>query len=443
MSRTKEKELAQLTDRILTAHRSLVEHENGTPSRVRALHIEAMDAFLRLGFPGARSEAWKYTPVSRWLSDDLTFATGTGATTVGLSDWLAGVSGFIAVSVDGRFRPDLSRLPEGSSGLVVTSLSEAMATHTDVVSNHLGKYAGHEDEVFAALNTAFVKNGLFVHVKEGATLDRPLFITDLPSEGARLLRQPRNLFVFEDNTRASVVEWYDRAEADEGMDNALSEISIGAGADIHHCHVFDRGAKARLVNAMYAYQRRDSRFTTNHVTLTGSLVRHNLNFLPDDEGCETHLFGLMAARDDMHVDIHSFVDHAKPLSVSNELYKCILDGRSTGVFNGKVLVRQDAQQINAYQSNRSILLSDDARMFSKPELEIYADDVKCSHGATTGRLDAEAIFYLRSRGLCAEDARLLLLQSFAAEVINQIEVKAVSEEIMRRLSLRLRAGESV
>jgi Fe-S cluster assembly protein SufD len=191
--------------------------------------------------------------------------------------------------------------------------------------------------------------------------------------------------------------------------------------------VQDLGDVATEVYNLQVYQERDSRFTTHTVTLSGALIRNNLSFLPYAENCETHLFGLFMGRGRMHVDNHTLVDHARPNCFSNELYKGILEDESTGVFNGKVYVRQDAQKTNAYQSNKSIVLSDRANMYSKPELEIYADDVKCSHGATTGQIDPEALFYLRARGLSERLATALLLQAFAKDVVDNIRIAPLRE----------------
>ncbi len=433
MNRTSKLPPSHFADRVLSAHGLMIQNENGDVASFKGLHASAIQSFEQLGFPSRRSEAWKYTPVTKWLTDDLEFERPDGLGPVDLPDWLRTIDGYVAVSTDGVFRPELSRLPTDDSAALVMGLSEAVVAHGDLVMKHLGAYAPHKAEVFPALNTAFVKNGLFVLIRSGQTLDKPLFVTDIPTGSRALLRQPRNLYIAESLSSGMIIEYMDKADGCSGFENSVTEIVVGSGARVKHGHVFDRGEDSSLVNSTYVYQDKDSYFSTNHVTLTGSLVRHNLNFLPDAEGCETHLLGLVAARGHMHVDIHSFVDHAKPNAFSNELYKCILDEHSTGVFNGKVMVRQDAQLINAYQSNRCILLSEDARMYSKPELEIYADDVKCSHGATTGQLDDDAIFYLRSRGLREQDARLLLLQSFAAEVLDEIGVAEIAERLMDRL----------
>ena len=217
----------------------------------------------------------------------------------------------------------------------------------------------------------------------------------------------------------------------------MTECVVGPGARVEHYHIQDEGQGAARVSTLHTYQQGGSYFATLTATLSGTMVRNNLNFLPDAEHCETHLFGLYLGQDQMHVDTHTLIDHARPNCQSNELYKGILDGRSTGVFNGKVLVRPDAQKTNAYQSSKSVVLTETARMFAKPELEIYADDVKCSHGATTGRLDEEALFYLQSRGLRIHQARALLLQAFARDVIEHVHIEPLRAYLDEVIANRL------
>ncbi len=428
----------RLEKKIIAAHAALGNKLNGSLDSVRTLRLNGFDAFVKLGFPEVKAEAWKYTPVRKWLDHTLDLVhkdvDETDADESGkVPEWLKRSDGFLAVSVNGVFQAHLSRLPDADSGVIVSSLADAIKKHAGVIEAHLGSHDRHESDVFTALNTAFINSGLFVLIPEGTALEKTLYITDVLTGDHAAFRQPRNLIVAEGAASGRIVEWYGESEAASGIENAVMEICVGPAATLNHCHVFDRGPRASLINALYVYQHKDSYISTNHISFTGSLIRHTLNFLPDAEGCETHLNGLVVAHDDMHVDVHSFVDHAKPNSVSNELYKYILDDDAVGVFNGKVMVRQDAQLTNAYQSNRSVLLSDRAHMYSKPELEIYADDVKCSHGATTGQLDDEAIFYLRSRGLTEKDARLMLLEAFAAEVIQTITIEPLREKLMVRL----------
>jgi len=432
----------RLEETIIAAHAALGNKLNGLPSPVRTLRGAGIDAFEKLGFPSVKSEKWKYTPVLKWLDQSVQIVVSETAESVtaestDVPEWLMNSSDYLAVLVNGVLQLHLSRLPDAESGIIVSNLSDAIEKQAGAIEAHLGTYAHHEGDVFTALNTAFLKEGLFVLLPKGSELKKTLYITDILRGDHSTLRQPRNLIVVEEAASGSIVEWYPESETGPCTENSVTEIYVGPAARLNHCHVFDRGPRSLLINAFHVYQQKDSYIATNHISLSGSLIRHNLSFLPDAEGCETHLNGLVIAYDDMHVDIHSLVDHARPNSFSNELYKCILDDDSVGVFNGKVLVRQDAQLTNAYQSNQAILLSARAHMYSKPELEIYADDVKCSHGATTGQLDDEAIFYLRSRGLSEKDARLMLLEAFAAEVVQKIDIESVRDRLMLRLRFLL------
>jgi Fe-S cluster assembly protein SufD len=217
---------------------------------------------------------------------------------------------------------------------------------------------------------------------------------------------------------------------------------VADGASIDHVLIYERSQQSTFVNGLHVYQEGSSHYATNTITLGGGMVRNNLHFLPDGEECETHLNGLYIARGSMHVDNHTFVDHAKPNCESNELFKGIIADSATGVFNGKILVRQDSQKINAYQSSKSIVLDRSASVYAKPELEIYADDVRCSHGATTGELDEDALFYLRARGIAPEDARLLLLEAFARDVVDLIGHEPVRDYLYTRLHTLLKAHAS-
>lgn len=427
-----------LKDRFVAAHRALEGTIlNGSSSHIHDLRKRAIQSFKSLGFPAAKTEAWKYTPVHKWLPDPSVLADKSlikpAETTIPEIDGHMISEAYHAVCVDGVLAVDRSRLPDGDSGVIVSALTEAFQRFPDLISDHLGRYADHQSESFTALNTAFLEKGLFVYIPSGVELDRPLYISELLTASGGAFIQPRTLILAEEDSRSTIVQLCTQGPPVATFENAVTEVYVGARARLDHYHIFDRGEKAVLIDTLQVYQKQASHFSTNHVTFTASLVRSNLNILPDAEECETHLTGICLVQGASHVDVHSLVDHAKPGCMSNELYKFILDDTATGVFNGKVLVRQDAQQTNAYQTNRCILLSRKAQMYSKPELEIYADDVRCSHGATTGQLDDEAIFYLRSRGLDLKSARLLLLEAFARDVLDLIRVEPIRDRLVVRL----------
>jgi Fe-S cluster assembly protein SufD len=321
--------------------------------------------------------------------------------------------------------------------MVVGGLHEASETQTNAFNRHFAQYADYENTPFTALNTAFAQHGLFVYVPRNTVVEAPLHVVNLARADDDLFYQPRNLIVVEAGAQFRIVEQYGSLTGTPTFANAVAEYYAGAGAHVQGFKVQNEGPEASRIDTVHAYQGEGSTFSMHTTTLSGTLVRNNLNMLPDAEYCETHMYGLFLADGTMHVDNHTLVDHARPNCFSNELYKGILDDRATGVFNGKVLVRPDAQKTNAYQSNKSIVLSETAHMYAKPELEIYADDVKCSHGATTGQVEPEALFYLRSRGLSERQARKLLLLAFARDVLDAVPLEPLREHLDALVAARL------
>jgi Fe-S cluster assembly protein SufD len=416
---------------------------NGHQEAIRHLRQEALDRFVTLGFPQRKAERWKYTNLTQALShvygvrleNDPGGATRADVDAVGIP----GLDAFRAVLVNGYFQPALSDLAGLPRGVVVSSLEGADRAHAGVLNAHFARYAHHNDEPFIALNTAFVVGGLFAYVPAGTTMPRPLHVVNLVQTDTDLFVSPRQLLVIGEGASGSFIESTCSLSRARTFVNGVTELAVGAGAHVAHYTLQDMRPEDTLLTTTHAYQEGNSTLAVSTFTLSGGIVRNNLNVLPDAEGCASHLYGLALGRGTLHVDNHTMVDHARPNGFSNELYKYILDDQSTGVFNGKVLVRIDAQKTNAYQSNKSITLTDRAHMFSKPELEIYADDVKCSHGATTGQLDAEALFYLRSRGLNERQARALLLMAFARDVVEKVEIEPLRAHLDAEIEHRLHA----
>lgn len=412
---------------------------NGTNNKLNELRRAAIDRFLSLGFPTPRSEAWKYTNISKVLQRDYDVhlaAPEIALTKENIATYLVPeLDAHVVVLINGRFVRELSDIGTVPSGVIVTSFNEASQRHPHLVSAYFGRSAATSD-VFTALNTAFTLDGLFVFVPERKILQRPLHVVNLIDTDDDLFLQPRNLFVFGEGSQARIVESGASLGTGHTFTNSVTEILVASRAVIEFYSIQDSGPHASIVSNVEARQEGESVFTTHTVTLTGEVVRNNLTVVPDGEFCETHLFGLFLPRGDTHVDNHTLVDHVKPNCVSNELYKGVLDERGSGVFNGKVLVRPDAQKTNAFQENKAILLSKTATMNAKPELEIYADDVKCSHGATTGQLDPDALFYLRSRGIPETEARGMLLHAFVRDVIDEVKLEPLRMLLDRRVTQR-------
>lgn len=421
---------------------------------------QAMQAFIEVGFPKKRSESYKYTPVSKWienhghfvnsasngrsiqngpaslrLSPDSNGKSGKGlsaeqgATKAASTSW-TGKSGIEIHTHNGL----LSGSVVGSvpAGLTVCSLKEASVKHPRLISAYLSQAVELDRDPFAALASAFAEDGLFIHASESVVTDEVISIHHDGLHNESFV-QPRLLIVAEKGASIQVVEHFPYLNAGRTFENRIAEIFVANEAHVDHVLMVERADEALFVNSLFVQQGEKSYFRTNTITLGGGLVRHNLNFLPDAEECETHLHGLYVAKGSAHLDNHTLVDHAKPNCFSNEMFKGIVTDQATGVFNGKVLVRQDAQKTNAYQSSKCIVLDRGARTYAKPELEIYADDVKCSHGATTGELDEDAIFYLRARGISKDAAKMILLEAFARDVVDLIAMESVREYLYVRL----------
>ena len=413
---------------------------NGTNAKIQDLRRKAIDRFRKLGFPGRKHESWKYTNIGKALQHEYKVLAAPPTAELGAGELsrfaIPDLDAHLVVLINGRFSEKHSSLGDLPQGVIVTSLEKAAKAHAAIVDKYFGRYAETDEEVFTALNTAFTLDGLFVYVPKGKVVEKPLHILNLQKVDQDLFLQPRHLFVFEEGSNARTVESGHSLGNAKTFTNSVSEVFVGERAVIDMYVVQDFGDRATHVTSTNAYQKGQSVFSVNTVTFTGDIVRNNLNVLPDAEHCETHLYGLFLPRGETHVDTHTLVDHAKPDCQSNELYKGVLDDNASGVFNGKVFVRQDAQRINAFQENKSILLSESATMNSKPELEIYADDVKCSHGATTGQLDREALFYLRSRGIREKQARGMLLHAFASDVIENVKLEPLRAMLDKRVTER-------
>ncbi|MDE2730873.1 MAG: Fe-S cluster assembly protein SufD [Bacteroidota bacterium] len=385
------------------------------------LREKALAAFKTSGFPTRRQESWKYTNIAPIVRRSYSTPDGGDADTKGAPD----LDAHVLVLVNGRLQPDRSVLHGLPAQITATSLTDE--SHTGLIHAHLAQYASFAAEPFTALNTAFPGDGALIHVPADSVLEKPVHLIHVTTSNQAAMVQPRTLILAGPNAQAKIVQSMVTHAAAPVLINSVSEILVGANAHVEHLTVQSDGPQVSAIHHTSVYQHQSSRFYNGCFTFGGELTRNNLSILPDAEHCETLMHGLFVARDRSHIDNSTLVDHAKPNCYSSEYYKGILDDRATGVFNGKVLVRQNAQLTNAYQTNRSIVLSETARMFSKPALEIYADDVKCSHGATTGQLDKDGLFYLRARGINPEDARRLMLISFAGDIIEQVPIEGMRE----------------
>ncbi len=398
---------------------------------------EALASFAATAFPTARQEDWKYTSVTaiervRFVA---TAPRSNGVTAAQIAS-LSIPDAYLLVFVNGRCQPQLSRLDGLPAGVTIASLAEVIERQPERLEALLTRAAQHCASGFAALNAAFMADGAFVHLAPGAALEQPIHLLFIATE-PNLAIQPRNVFLAEEGSHASVIEHYVAADGLAYLTNALTDIVLGRGARFEHHRLQQESLEAYQVAGVNVDQRQASRFTSNSFALGGALARVDINVGLNAEGAECTLNGLYLSGGRQHVDHHTRIDHAQPRGVSRELYKGVLDGTSRAVFNGKVIVHPNAQQSDAQQSNRNLLLSESAEVDTKPQLEIYADDVKCSHGATVGQLDPDQIFYLRCRGVDDAAARALLTFAFADEVISRLSVVPLRKRLQTLLLGRL------
>lgn len=404
------------------------------PEWIGRFRREAMERFAKGGFPTTKEENWKYTSVEPVTRE--AFAMGAQAHPVSsavLDPYLFDSSARL-VFVNGCFSEKLSS-PLNQAGVWAGSLRERMENASEQVEPYLSTPS---EKAFVNLNAAFLQDGVFVRLSRGTVLSKPIqLVFYSTSNGQPVASHPRNIIVAEEGAQASIVETYISDGAKPTLTNAVTEVFAGEGSLIEHCKLQNENEGAFHFSSLHARQASRSRFDSHIFTFGAALSRNDVSTSLDQEGAECTLNGLYVISGRQHTDSHTSIDHQRPHGTSRELYKGILDGQSTAVFDGKIVVRPDAQKTNARQVNRNLLLSREALVNTRPLLEIFADDVKCNHGATIGRLDEKQIFYLRSRGLGLEEARGLLTAAFANEVVGGIRFEPVKRQVNGILFRRL------
>ena len=426
----------------LSNFKSFEESLNGESNKpVHKLRKEAIEKFSELNFPTTHDEDWKYTNIAPLLK--LNFKTTDGAReiperTIGrfLFD---GMKGGRLVFVNGHYYKKFSDTGSVGVGAELNSIEDALLANSEVLNDHFGKYANYNEQIFTALSTAFTKDGAFIYIRDNAVIEDPihiLFICD--AGGEEILTQPRNLIVAGKNSQAKIIEHYVTTGENTYFTNAVTEVFAGENSIIDHIKIQEESGKAFHISRMEVRQERNSSFTSHSVSTGGEISRNDIYTRFNAEGSECILNGLYLLTDRQLYDTHTMIDHAKPYCNSHEHYKGILDDKSRGVFNGKVMVRPDAQKTNAFQENNNIILSNEALVNTKPQLEIFADDVKCSHGATVGQIDRDAMFYLKSRGIGEEKSKIILLHAFASDIVKSIKVKEVKDYMEEILENRFK-----
>lgn len=401
----------------------------------------AFARFSETGFPDPRHEEWKYTNVrpiaSKGFADPSSSQVIVDETQ--LSQFLfPELDAYVMVFVNGGFRADLSSLETLPRGVVIQGLAEALRAHPDRVGDVLGKTASYEHSSFVALNTAFMQDGAFVDLAAGVVLEKPLHLLFVATADAQPVAcHPRVLVHAGAGSEATLIEHYVGQENSAGFTNVVTEIVTEVNASVRHYLLQDESQQAYHIGSVFAHQHRDSRLLSNNVNLGGRLVRNDINVTLAEEGAEAVLNGLFMVDGRQHTDNHTRIHHAAPRTRSEEGYRGVGDGHGRGVFKGRVLVARDAQKIEAHQSSANLLLSEHAEIDTKPELEIYADDVVCSHGATVGQIDEQSLFYLRSRAIDEKTARGILVFAFADEVIERLDLAPIRGQLEHRIVGRL------
>ena len=418
------------------------------PAWVFPLRKAGMARFAELGFPTLQDEDWRFTnvaPIAKLPFKPVFQLPRHGLTSEQISRFTFGqLKAALLVFVNGHFAPELSVPAPQTQGVTIKNLSAALASDSALAEKHFSRYAQDETSSFSALNTAFFQDGGFIHVAAGKVVELPvhlLFVSTTKETGATA--NPRNLIVAEKGSQVTVIESYVSTVDAAYFTNAVTELVLDEGAVVEHCKYQDESLNAYHMAGIHAQLSRGCNLFSHSIAAGARLSRNNIRTTLAGEGVECVLNGLYLTRGDQLADHHMVVDHAQPHCNSHEYFNGILDGRSKGVFHGRILVRQPAQKTDAKQTNKNLLLSEDATVDTKPQLEIYADDVKCTHGATIGQLNEESIFYLRARGISAERARRMLIHAFAGEIIERIRYTPVREELNQVVWDRLEANPHV
>lgn len=388
-----------------------------------------LEAFNRLGIPQRKNEEYKYIPVEAIIRKEFADISLINTASDILVPELPFVKNtFKIVLVNGIYNPNLSST-EKVIGLTVSSLLHIGSTQPDLLKEHFNKSDIFSKDPFAALNTSVINDGLFIHVAKNTVIEKQIVILNYNTAKTTSLAATRNLIIADPSSQASITEVYSSSDT-KLLHTTVTEMVVNENANIHHYRVQQEGTNTYQFNNSVTFVNKNAVYNTYTFTLSGALVRNNLSIILNEQHTSAHLFGLFAPVNSELVDNHTLVDHQQPNCESNELYKGIMNHKSVGVFNGKIYVRRDAQKTNAYQSSKNILLSDDASVNTKPQLEIYADDVKCSHGTSTGKMNEDALFYLKARGIGEESARKLLLTAFIGEVIEKVDFETLREYLV-------------
>jgi Fe-S cluster assembly protein SufD len=423
---------------LFEKNRILLEKNDTGP--VKALREQAISSFGALGLPHNKLETWRNTDLKEALGKGYDIFLEPKAEPDAQRVFRCNIPHLdtaVLGQLNGWYVSKDVPLMRLGNGMIMGSLAEAIKEFPELTEQHLGKYISDKDNGFAALNTAFLQDGIFIYVPDNVKSPKPVQLINVIHANENLFLQSRILIVLGNNSRLSIVHCDDSYNHQASFSNIVTEVKLGENAFLDHYKLQNLNNDSTLISSNYFSLDDSAKLESHFISLNGGLLRNNVRVTFDGPGGDVNIYGLYLMDRKQHIDNHVYIDHAHPHCTSSELFKGILDEQASGVFNGHVLVRQNAVKTNAYQSNKNILMTETARVNSKPFLEIYNDDVKCSHGSSTGQLDAEAMFYLRQRAIGEESARMLLLYAFAEEVIGKIDISPLRYRVEDMVKKRL------
>jgi len=428
----------ELKDKLLSSY---VAFENRVEinSDVHEIRSKALQSFEKLGFPTKKLEAWKYTSLNSVLKQDYSLFPNKEVA-VELADvrkyFIHDIDTYKIIFIDGKYSSFLSETTHDKIDVCLMSHALTRPKYKAVIDNYFNKIAKQDN--LTSLNTAFASEGAYIHIPRNTEVQKPIQIINFTtgSEAATLL-QPRNLVVVEENSQVQIIEKHQSLTGNAVLTNAVTEIFADKRAFVDYYKIQNDDTNASLIDNTYAEQKSNSVVSVHTFSFGGNITRNNLNFYQRGEHIDSILKGITIIEGKQHVDHHTLVHHIEPNCESHQDYKGIYDDRSTGVFNGKVVVEREAQKTNAYQKNNNVLLSNKATINAKPQLEIFADDVKCSHGCTIGQLDDEALFYMQQRGIPKKEGRALLMFAFANTVLESVKIPEVKQRISKLIAKKL------
>ena len=428
----------ELKEKILASY---VAFENGIDinTDVHEIRTEALENFEKLGFPSKKLEAWKYTSLNAVLKNDFSIFPDKEVT-VDLADvkkyFIHDIDSYNVVFIDGKYSSFLSETTHDGIDVCLMSAALTKSKYKIIVENYFNKVAKQDN--LTSLNTAFATEGVYIHIPRNTEVEKPIQIINFTtgSEAATML-QPRNLIVVEQNAHVQIIERHQSLTSNPVLTNAVTEVFAAKDATVDIYKIQNDVENASLVDNCFIEQKSNSIVSVHTFSFGGNITRNNLNFYQRGEHIDSILKGITIIEGKQHIDHHTLVHHIEPNCESHQDYKGIYDERSTGVFNGKVIVNKEAQKTNAYQKNNNVLVSDKATINAKPQLEIFADDVKCSHGCTIGQLDDDALFYMQQRGIPEKEGKALLMYAFANTVLESVKIPEVKSRITKIIANKL------